>query len=132
MTFLLFLTITYLCLPPQFYEKLVVWLTNLEVPRTETEYEDSFTLKMFLFQFINYYSSLLYIAFFKVNIIVFDLDCIYWNLWYISNADVVIWKRLIKYRICYTQSQKPLSVTTFPSTSDNCNYNEKFPLLLIV
>ncbi|XP_042204998.1 anoctamin-4-like isoform X1 [Homarus americanus] len=48
-----------------FYEKLVVWLTNLEVPRTETEYEDSFTLKMFLFQFINFYSSLIYIAFFK-------------------------------------------------------------------
>ncbi|XP_071550215.1 anoctamin-5 isoform X3 [Panulirus ornatus] len=48
-----------------FYEKLVVWLTNLEVPRTETEYEDSFTLKMFLFQFLNFYSSLIYIAFFK-------------------------------------------------------------------
>ncbi|KAK8378725.1 hypothetical protein O3P69_009442 [Scylla paramamosain] len=48
-----------------FYEKIVVWLTNLEVPRTETEYEDSFTLKMFLFQFVNYYSSLIYIAFFK-------------------------------------------------------------------
>ncbi|KAK8735898.1 hypothetical protein OTU49_005109, partial [Cherax quadricarinatus] len=48
-----------------FYEKLVMWLTNLEVPRTETEFEDSFTLKMFLFQFINYYSSLIYIAFFK-------------------------------------------------------------------
>ncbi|XP_045615890.1 anoctamin-4 isoform X2 [Procambarus clarkii] len=48
-----------------FYEKLVSWLTDLEVPRTETEYEDSFTLKMFLFQFINFYSSLIYIAFFK-------------------------------------------------------------------
>ncbi|KAK4289630.1 hypothetical protein Pmani_037410, partial [Petrolisthes manimaculis] len=48
-----------------FYEKVVVWLTNLEVPRTETEYEDSFTLKMFLFQFVNYYSSLIYVAFFK-------------------------------------------------------------------
>ncbi|XP_068222523.1 anoctamin-5-like isoform X2 [Palaemon carinicauda] len=48
-----------------FYEKLVVWLTNLEIPRTQTEYEDSFTLKMFLFQFINYYASLIYIAFFK-------------------------------------------------------------------
>lgn len=36
------------------------------MPRTQTEYEDSFTLKMFLFQFINFYSSLIYIAFFKV------------------------------------------------------------------
>ncbi|XP_064081291.1 anoctamin-5-like isoform X3 [Macrobrachium nipponense] len=48
-----------------FYEKLVMWLTDLEVPRTQTEYEDSYTLKMFLFQFINYYASLIYIAFFK-------------------------------------------------------------------
>ncbi|XP_076035437.1 anoctamin-5-like [Oratosquilla oratoria] len=48
-----------------FYEKVVLWLTNLEVPRTESEYEASFTLKMFFFQFINFYSSLIYIAFFK-------------------------------------------------------------------
>ena len=33
--------------------------------KTESEYEDSFTFKMFLFQFINYYTSIFYIAFFK-------------------------------------------------------------------
>ncbi|MCL4142507.1 UNVERIFIED_CONTAM: hypothetical protein GTU68_062604 [Idotea baltica] len=47
------------------YEKIVHVLTSLEMPRTQTEFEDSFTLKMFLFQFINFYSSLIYIAFFK-------------------------------------------------------------------
>ncbi|KAF2357771.1 Anoctamin [Trinorchestia longiramus] len=47
------------------YRKLVIFLTNIECPRTETEYEDSFTLKIFLFQFVNFYSSLIYIAFFK-------------------------------------------------------------------
>lgn len=40
-------------------------LTNFETHRTQTEWEDSFTLKMFLFQFVNNYASLFYIAFFK-------------------------------------------------------------------
>ena len=47
---------------------MAIWLTNLENPRTQTEYEDSFTFKMFSFQFVNYYSSLVYIAFFKVTV----------------------------------------------------------------
>lgn len=50
-----------------FYEKLALWLTNWENPRTETDYKDSFTYKMFLFQFVNTYSSIFYIAFFKLN-----------------------------------------------------------------
>ena len=41
------------------------FLTNLEQPRTEAEYEMSYSLKLFVFQFINYYSSLIYTAFFK-------------------------------------------------------------------
>ena len=36
-----------------------------ELHRTQTAYEDSFTFKMYLFQFINFYSSRFYIAFFK-------------------------------------------------------------------
>uniref|UniRef100_A0A8D1JRN3 Anoctamin n=2 Tax=Sus scrofa TaxID=9823 RepID=A0A8D1JRN3_PIG len=35
------------------YEKVALLLTNLEQPRTESEWENSFTLKMFLFQFVN-------------------------------------------------------------------------------
>ena len=49
------------CLCSQF----MFQLNFVERPRTDTEYEDSFTFKMFLFQFINYYSSIFYIAFFK-------------------------------------------------------------------
>ncbi|KAJ8932618.1 hypothetical protein NQ314_014548 [Rhamnusium bicolor] len=48
-----------------FYHKLAINLTNLESPRTQTEYEDSYTFKIFLFEFMNFYSSLIYIAFFK-------------------------------------------------------------------
>ncbi|XP_069684912.1 anoctamin-5 isoform X2 [Periplaneta americana] len=47
------------------YQRLALWLTNLENPRTQTEYEDSYTFKIFVFQFVNFYSSLIYIAFFK-------------------------------------------------------------------
>ncbi|XP_063218601.1 anoctamin-4 [Bacillus rossius redtenbacheri] len=47
------------------YQKLALWLTNVENPRTQIEYEDSYTFKIFVFQFVNFYSSLIYIAFFK-------------------------------------------------------------------
>ncbi|XP_038155699.1 anoctamin-4-like isoform X2 [Cyprinodon tularosa] len=46
------------------YEKVALFLTNLEQPRTESEWENSFTFKMFLFQFVNLNSSTFYIAFF--------------------------------------------------------------------
>lgn len=37
------------------------------MPRTQTELEDIFSFKMYLFQFVNFYSSLFYIAFFKLR-----------------------------------------------------------------
>lgn len=47
------------------YDILALKLTELEYHRTQTNFDNSYTLKVFLFQFINYYSSLFYIAFFK-------------------------------------------------------------------
>ncbi|XP_076344099.1 anoctamin-2-like isoform X2 [Tachypleus tridentatus] len=47
------------------YARIATYLTELEMHRTQTEYENSLTLKMFLLQFVNYYSSIFYIAFFK-------------------------------------------------------------------
>ncbi|KAI6658050.1 Anoctamin-7-like [Oopsacas minuta] len=52
------------------YKFLATWLTNWELHRTESEHEDSFTLKMFLFQCINYYSSIFYVAFIKGKVLV--------------------------------------------------------------
>ncbi|XP_076344419.1 anoctamin-5-like isoform X2 [Tachypleus tridentatus] len=49
----------------EIYRRIATYLTELEVHRTQTEYENSLTLKMFLLQFVNYYSSIFYIAFFK-------------------------------------------------------------------
>ncbi|KAK3739467.1 hypothetical protein QZH41_007863, partial [Actinostola sp. cb2023] len=52
------------------YDKVALSLTNWENPRTRTAYTDTLTLKMFLFQSVNMYSSLFYIAFFKNTMIV--------------------------------------------------------------
>lgn len=40
-------------------------MTDWENPPTRSDYEYSFTWKMYTFQFVNTYSSVFYIAFFK-------------------------------------------------------------------
>ncbi|XP_065300565.1 anoctamin-5-like [Dermacentor albipictus] len=59
------LNLVVILLMNKIYRKLARRLTEIERPRTQREYEDSFTFKMFLFTFLNTYSSLIYIAFFK-------------------------------------------------------------------
>lgn len=49
-----------------------------ELPRTQTDYENSLTTKMFLFQFVNYYSSCFYIAFFKGKFVGHPGNPVYW------------------------------------------------------
>uniref|UniRef100_A0A8D2LFV1 Anoctamin n=1 Tax=Varanus komodoensis TaxID=61221 RepID=A0A8D2LFV1_VARKO len=44
----------------------------------KTDYENSLTMKMFLFQFVNYYSSCFYIAFFKGKFVGYPGDPVYW------------------------------------------------------
>ena len=52
------------------YQYVAYWLTNWQNPRTQTEWDDSYTVKMYIYQFVNMYSSLFYIAFFKINLFV--------------------------------------------------------------
>nr|CAH0112600.1 unnamed protein product [Daphnia galeata] len=47
------------------YERIALWLTEQELPRTQSEFEDSLTLKMYLLHFVNHYASIFYIDFFK-------------------------------------------------------------------
>ncbi|OQS02860.1 hypothetical protein THRCLA_04808 [Thraustotheca clavata] len=47
------------------YMSIAVKLNNYENHRTDTEYEDNLIAKAFLFQFVNSYASLFYIAFIK-------------------------------------------------------------------
>ena len=49
-------------------------LTDFEHHRTQTDYENSYTFKMFMFQFMNYYLSLMYTAFFKGRFYTFPAD----------------------------------------------------------
>lgn len=49
----------------QLYSYVTFYLTELEIPRTQSDFDNSLTLKMYLLQFVNYYSSIFYIAFFK-------------------------------------------------------------------
>ena len=47
------------------YEYIAIWLTEKELHRTQTGFDDALTLKIYLFQFVNYYASIFYVAFFK-------------------------------------------------------------------
>ncbi|OQV17298.1 Anoctamin-5 [Hypsibius exemplaris] len=47
------------------YYRIAKWLTEKEYPRTQSEYENSLTVKYYIFEFVNTYTSLFYVAFFK-------------------------------------------------------------------
>ena len=51
------------------YEAMAVWLTEKELHRTQTDFDNALTVKIYLFQFVNYYASIIYIAFFITTII---------------------------------------------------------------
>ena len=52
------------------YRRVAQVLTDWENPRTQSGWENSFTYKMFAYQFVNVYSSIFYIAFLKSELIV--------------------------------------------------------------
>ena len=47
------------------YDLVAIWITEKELHRTQTSYDDSLIVKIYVFQFINYYASIFYIAFVK-------------------------------------------------------------------
>ncbi|XP_023120302.2 anoctamin-7 isoform X1 [Amphiprion ocellaris] len=47
------------------YTALAEQLTKWEMHRTQTQYDNAFIFKVFIFQFVNFYSSPFYVAFFK-------------------------------------------------------------------
>lgn len=50
---------------PQVYDYIGRKLTDWECWRNQSDYDRSLTIKLFILQFVNYYSSIIYIAFFK-------------------------------------------------------------------
>ncbi|VDN53075.1 unnamed protein product [Dracunculus medinensis] len=63
-----FLNLVVILMLSYFYTYLAIKLTEWECPRTQTDFDNSYTFKVYLFQFINYYSSIFYIAFIKGNL----------------------------------------------------------------
>ncbi|XP_075923859.1 anoctamin-5-like, partial [Petromyzon marinus] len=68
------------------YDKLALVLTDLEMPKTQGEYEYRLTFKKFLFQFVNFYSASFYIAFFKGKFIGFPGSYTYFGKWRIEEC----------------------------------------------
>ncbi|MGH0120058.1 UNVERIFIED_CONTAM: hypothetical protein FKN15_064307 [Acipenser sinensis] len=80
----------------QVYTALAEQLTKWEMHRTQTQYEDAFTFKVFVFQFVNFYSSPFYVAFFKGRFVGYPGH--YGKLFGMRNEDVKAWlqKRQIR------------------------------------
>ncbi|XP_056297141.1 anoctamin-7-like [Pseudoliparis swirei] len=70
----------------RFYTSLAHILTRWEMHRTQSKYEDMFILKVFIFQFVNFYSSPVYIAFFKGRFVGYPGN--YQTLFGVRNEDV--------------------------------------------
>ncbi|KAM6895607.1 anoctamin-2b isoform 1-T1 [Xenentodon cancila] len=49
----------------EIYGAVAQWLTELEIPKTETNFEERLILKAFLLKFMNAYAPIFYVAFFK-------------------------------------------------------------------
>uniref|UniRef100_A0A8C9BNZ1 Anoctamin n=1 Tax=Phocoena sinus TaxID=42100 RepID=A0A8C9BNZ1_PHOSS len=49
----------------EIYGAVAKWLTKIEVPKTEQTFEERLVLKAFLLKFVNAYSPIFYVAFFK-------------------------------------------------------------------
>ena len=47
------------------YGHIAIILTDMELPRTNSEYTDNFAIKMYMFEFVNFYLAIFYVAFFK-------------------------------------------------------------------
>lgn len=50
---------------PNTFKPIITNKSFSEMHRTQSDFDDNLTFKVFIFQFINFYSSILYIAFFK-------------------------------------------------------------------
>ncbi|KAA3681139.1 anoctamin-7 [Paragonimus westermani] len=59
------------------YEKLAYKMTQWEMHRTQSAFENQLIFKVFLFQFVNFYSSLIYVAFFKGRFVGYPGNYVY-------------------------------------------------------
>uniref|UniRef100_A0A8C5EQA1 Anoctamin n=1 Tax=Gouania willdenowi TaxID=441366 RepID=A0A8C5EQA1_GOUWI len=67
------------------YTALAEQLTRWEMHRTQTQYDNAFIFKVFIFQFVNFYSSPFYVAFFKGRFVGYPTN--YGTLFGMRNED---------------------------------------------
>uniref|UniRef100_A0A671URQ0 Anoctamin n=1 Tax=Sparus aurata TaxID=8175 RepID=A0A671URQ0_SPAAU len=67
------------------YTALAEQLTKWEMHRTQTQYDNAFIMKVFIFQFVNFYSSPFYVAFFKGRFVGYPTN--YGTLFGMRNED---------------------------------------------
>lgn len=61
------------------YKPTAVLLTNVENPWTWLEYEDNYTSKALVFEFVSFYTASVYIAFFKDKFLMYPDDDKMWT-----------------------------------------------------
>ena len=54
---------------PQYYGKFAIHMTDWENYKTQLEYENTLTIRRYVFEVFNFYSSLVYIGFFKGKLV---------------------------------------------------------------
>ncbi|KAM4738032.1 anoctamin-7 [Anableps anableps] len=69
----------------QVYTSLAEQLTKWEMHRTQTQHDNAFIIKVFIFQFVNFYSSTFYLAFFKGRFVGYPTN--YGTLFGMRNED---------------------------------------------
>ena len=92
-----------------------------EMHRTQTEFEDNLTFKVFIFQFVNFYSSIFYIAFFKGRFVGYPGN--YRHILGLRNEDVSLFT--IKYSTIHCHCLLIASNHVHPTIGDKlvCKYS---------
>lgn len=49
------------------YGRIALYLTDIELHRTQVEHDNAYIYKLWILSFVNYYLPVIYIAFFKVS-----------------------------------------------------------------
>lgn len=60
-----FISLIFILIVSKFYEYIAIKMTDWEHHKTDTDYENALTVKVWVFQFANFYGTIIYIAFAK-------------------------------------------------------------------
>ncbi|KAG5190771.1 calcium-activated chloride channel-domain-containing protein [Tribonema minus] len=120
------------------YGSVAIWLNDLENHRTDTAYEDNLIAKTFMFQFVNSYASLVWIAFIKprdkcvdtcMNELATNLGAIFLTRLAVGNLTQVLLP-LLKARALQRRSAAALDPERMPSIAEKEYVLEIYDVML--